>query len=88
MILYFFLGSSLSSYFVCLIYRKMHPSFVEQRSTCERCRRPLHGYELIPILGFFINRGKCPICGYQIPIYYLFLECFGGFLGILYYLIK
>ena len=88
MILYFFLGSSLTSYFLCLYDRISHKEISSHRSVCEGCHRLLKWYELIPVLGYLLDQGTCPTCGYQIPVLYPILECLGGFLMILCFLIK
>lgn len=45
-------------------------SVIRPRSACPRCRRPLTAGELIPVLSYIVQRGKCRTCGAKIsPIY-------------------
>ncbi|MFN3660819.1 MAG: prepilin peptidase [Brevinematales bacterium] len=49
-----------------------------ERSSCNNCKRMLKFWEIIPVLGFFLAKGKCSSCGYKIPIEYPIIEALGG----------
>ncbi len=53
---------------------KVHSS----RSVCDTCGRKLGFFDLIPIISFFLRRGKCFKCGAKIDPSYPVLELFSG----------
>lgn len=55
-------------------------SIVYPRSSCPSCQTPLKWYELIPILSFFILKGKCHHCQHKISILYPLIEFVTGVL--------
>jgi len=80
--MFFLFGLVLASFFNALLYRidndYKYPDIFIKGSHCEKCGKLLKTYELIPILSFFIFKGKCPVCGYKIPWYYPISEFFLG----------
>ncbi len=59
-------------------------SSISGRSECFQCGKELRWYELIPVISFFIQRGKCRACGTSLPWRYLHVEMLSGvlFVGI------
>lgn len=49
------------------------------RSYCDQCKRTLTPLELIPVLSFIIQRGRCKGCREKISIIYPVMELFTGF---------
>jgi leader peptidase (prepilin peptidase)/N-methyltransferase len=48
-------------------------SFITSRSSCPKCGHQLRAYELIPVISFLIQEGKCRGCKSRIsPIYPIF----------------
>jgi prepilin signal peptidase PulO-like enzyme (type II secretory pathway) len=78
----FLLGLVLASFLNALLYRIdngfKYPDIFSKGSHCEKCGKLLKTYELIPVLSFFIFKGKCPVCSYKIPLYYPISEFFLG----------
>jgi len=78
----FLLGLVLASFFNALLYRidngYKYPDIFIKGSHCEKCGKYLSVYELIPVISFFIFKGKCSICGYKVPIYYPISELLLG----------
>ncbi|MFA5623231.1 MAG: prepilin peptidase [Candidatus Dojkabacteria bacterium] len=70
----FFLGLAIASFLNALLYRidngYKYPDIYIRGSHCEKCNKPLTWYELIPVLSFFIFKGRCKQCGYKVPLYY------------------
>jgi prepilin signal peptidase PulO-like enzyme (type II secretory pathway) len=56
-------------------------------SYCESCKKPLNLVDVLPLIGYIKNRGKCLSCGYKIPIKYPLFELFGGLSFLMIYLI-
>lgn len=78
----FLLGLVLASFLNALIYRidngYKYPDIFIKGSHCEKCGKLLKTYELIPVLSYFIFRGRCPVCKYKIPLYYPISELMLG----------
>lgn len=58
--------------------------FVTRKSHCMSCGYELKPYDMIPILSFFIYKGKCRKCGEKLSIQYPIVE---GLNAILYFII-
>ena len=54
------------------------------RSECEACKKPLSPLELIPVLSYFIQKGRCKSCREKISAVYPFSEILTGlsFMGV------
>lgn len=52
-----------------------------ERSVCESCGHVLGAAELIPILSWLIQRGKCKHCGARISVRYILAEILCAFLA-------
>ncbi len=48
------------------------------RSNCPYCRKILRWYELIPVISFFIQAGKCRSCGHKLSWQYPGVELLSG----------
>ncbi len=83
-IIIFILGTSVGSFLNCIIYRlPKEKSFLKGRSYCPRCSHKLAWYDLIPILSFLIQRGKCRYCNKRISLQYPLVELITGVLFVL-----
>ena len=49
-------------------------SFATGRSHCETCSRTLTALELVPIVSFVLQRGRCRGCGARIGTFHLYVE--------------
>ena len=86
----FILGLVFASFINALVYRidkkYKYPDIFIRNSHCEKCKKELKWYELIPILSFVIFNGKCKECGYRVPLYYPISELLLGLgFGSIYY---
>jgi len=82
--LVFIMGACLGSFLNVVIYRlPAGESVVKPRSHC-RCGALIAWYDNIPILSWFILRGKCRHCGTRFSIRYALIELGTGllFLGL------
>ncbi|MBG9771082.1 prepilin peptidase [Bacillus vallismortis] len=67
----FILGLILGSFYYTAGCRiPLHKSIVKPRSACSFCRQTLTPAELIPILSFLFQKGKCKSCGHRISFMY------------------
>tara|TARA_B100000678_G_scaffold57248_1_gene46031 strand:- start:283 stop:1035 length:753 start_codon:yes stop_codon:yes gene_type:complete len=57
-------------------------SALEGRSRCDDCARTLAPIELIPVMSFVIQRGRCRSCGVAIDAMHPACEAIGLFIGL------
>lgn len=85
--LIFILGTIFGSFFNVCIYRiPRNQSTVSPRSQCPHCKHKIRWFENIPILSYFLLRGKCSNCRQNISIKYPFIELLTGLIFLLLYL--
>ncbi len=81
-IFFFALGTVLASFINATLYRidneYKYPEILVKSSHCEKCKHPLSWVDLIPVLGFIINKGRCKYCKTPINIYYPISELLLG----------
>ncbi len=77
----FLLGTIWGSFFNVCIYRlPEEQSVIWNRSHCRSCKTPLLWYHNIPVVSFFLLKGKCAFCSHKISFQYPFVELFSGLL--------
>ena len=80
-ILFFILGSVMGSFFHVVATRMSNDeSIIAPSSHCHICDHKLKWYELIPIVSYIIQGGKCRKCGSYLPLSYLVIEIVTGVL--------
>ncbi|MGB9613409.1 MAG: prepilin peptidase, partial [Candidatus Margulisiibacteriota bacterium] len=82
---WFILGTIVGSFLNVCIYRlPQSKSIINPPSHCPRCQKRLSFFDLLPILSFFLMRGKCRYCGAPISWRYPLVEFLTGlgFLGL------
>ncbi len=78
-ILIFLIGLAVGSFANVLIDRlPQGESIVWGRSHCDFCKRTLRWYELIPVLSYIIQLGKCRNCHKRLSIQYPVIELITG----------
>lgn len=63
--------------FLSMLIPRLHndePGIVRGRSHCFHCKKPLGFSELIPLLSYAMQAGKCKHCGKAIPLWYPLME--------------
>ncbi|MDD3187056.1 MAG: prepilin peptidase [Bacilli bacterium] len=87
-IYFFVLGTLLGSFFNVVGYRlPRNQSIVKPRSHCPNCNHVLTPLELIPILSFLIQGGRCKNCNQKISWFYTIFEFITGSLFALSFLL-
>lgn len=80
-ILFFILGTVFGSFYNVVAFRVSNKeSIIKPKSHCPKCNHILKFYELIPILSFLIQKGKCRCCHEKISLFYPLMEMFSGIL--------
>ncbi|MEG2051835.1 MAG: prepilin peptidase [Oscillospiraceae bacterium] len=78
----FIIGSCFGSFLNVLIYRVPKcESFAKGRSHCPGCGKTLRFFDMIPVLSWFILKGKCRDCKCKISFRYPLVEIIGGILA-------
>lgn len=78
---FFILGALFGSFANVVIYRlPKDESVITPGSHCYACKKPVRFYDNIPILSWFILRGKCRSCGAPFSFRYCFVEILTAFL--------
>lgn len=69
------LGAFLAS-FLGVVSERIHTgqSWRSGRSRCNSCRTVLGARDLLPVLSWIVNRGRCRTCGSRVPIRYALFE--------------
>ena len=82
MIIYFgIVGLILGSFYIVVGLRvPLKESVVKPRSSCSNCNNALSPVELIPVLSYLMQRGKCRSCKATISPIYPFMELITGVL--------
>lgn len=70
----------MGSFAKALADRSLNGKSFGGRSYCPSCKRILQWYDLIPILSYILQRGKCRYCKTKIEIDYLLVELVVGIL--------
>jgi len=85
----FIFGLIIGSFLNSLIYRlEINESFLWSRSYCPHCKTILSWKDLIPILSFFILKGKCRYCRERISLQYPLVELATGILFLFPFFLK
>ena len=81
LIIFFILGSLFGSFFTVIGLRlPKNENFTTTHSHCDSCGHELKLYEMIPIISYAIQRGRCRYCKQKIDIMSTFIELFTGLL--------
>lgn len=79
----FIFGAVIGSFLNVVLYRLHTGRSLDGRSHCMSCGKVLAWYELVPIVSYLIQRGRCRGCGAYVPARYLVVEVLTGFLFVL-----
>lgn len=82
LIIFFILGTVLGSFYNVVGYRlpKEESVIRPKHSYCPKCHNRLKWYELIPIVSYVIQLGKCRNCHNKISFFYPMIELLTGIL--------
>lgn len=70
----FVLGCILGSFLDVFTLRFHTGRSINGRSHCLSCGQTLSWYELIPVISYLTQKGRCRVCGAYIPMRLLFME--------------
>ncbi len=73
-------GLIIGSFLNVVVARQGTGMGLSGRSKCFSCGKTLHALELVPVLSFLFQKGKCNGCGSRISSRYIFVELAAGLL--------
>lgn len=80
-VLMFVSGACVGSFLnVCIVRLPKDQSIITPRSNCPQCKAPVKWFDNIPLVSFFMLRGKCRSCRKQISWRYPVVEAITGLL--------
>lgn len=79
----FFFGTIIGSFLNVVIYRFNSSKTLGGRSMCFSCGKTLHWYELIPLVSYISQRGRCTKCKSPISMQYPIVEATTGIMFVL-----
>lgn len=83
----FILGTILGSFYLVVGTRlPLNEDIIFSRSRCDTCKKELKWYNLIPLISYIIQKGKCSNCKSKINSEHFWVELITGFLFLLSYL--
>lgn len=86
-VFFFLLGCVLGSFYGVVATRlPKNESLIKPRSHCEECNETLAWFELIPVLSFLIQKGKCRHCKTKLSKVHILIEISTGLLFLFAYL--
>lgn len=89
LIIIFLLGLCLGSFLNAWIYRtRMGISIWHGHSSCPNCKKKIWWRDLVPVVSFFVLRGKCRFCKKKISLRYPVIEVVTGILFLLVFLVR
>jgi len=84
----FLMGAIFGSFLNVVIYRVPNKmSLITPSSHCFKCKKPIPFQYNIPIVGYYLLKGKCKFCQKSFPSRYVFVELITAILTIIIYLI-
>ena len=84
LIVLFLLGLCVGSFCNVLIYRiPKGEEFVKTSSHCMTCGHDLRWFELIPVVSWLVQGGKCRSCGVKLSAQYPLVEAINGIMWLL-----
>ena len=85
---FFIFGALIGSFLnVCIVRLPKEKSVIAPGSHCFKCGKPVQWYDNVPLVSYWILRGKCRACGAPFSVRYFFIELLtaGVFLGMYMY---
>jgi len=79
-LLWFLFGTIIGSFLNVVILRYHTGRSIQGRSSCPSCGTTLSAFELIPIISFLIQKGRCRPCGSGLSLQYPLVETLTGLL--------
>lgn len=81
LVLFFIIGACMGSFYTVVGLRvPKGEKFAFSRSRCDDCKHPLSFFDMIPIISFIIQKGRCRYCKSRIDKTSTYIELFSAIL--------
>ncbi|HTU20721.1 MAG TPA: prepilin peptidase [Gemmataceae bacterium] len=89
LVMLFVLGSTVGSFLnVCIVRLPQGRSLIRPASSCGQCGKPIRIQDNIPLLSYWLLRGRCRACGATFSMRYFWIELLTGLLFVLIYYLE
>jgi leader peptidase (prepilin peptidase)/N-methyltransferase len=89
LVMLFFLGSTVGSFLnVCIVRLPQGRSLIRPASSCGQCGKPIRFQDNIPLLSYWLLRGRCRACGAPFSMRYFWIELLTGLVFVLIYYLE
>jgi leader peptidase (prepilin peptidase)/N-methyltransferase len=86
LVMLFLLGSAVGSFLnVCIVRLPQARSLLRPASCCGHCHEPIRARDNLPLLSYWLLRGRCRACGTPFSMRYFWIELLTGVLFALIY---
>jgi leader peptidase (prepilin peptidase)/N-methyltransferase len=88
-VMLFFLGSAVGSFLnVCIVRLPQGRSLIRPPSCCGQCGKAILWEDNIPLLSYWLLRGRCRTCGASFSMRYFWIELLTGLVFVLIYYLE
>jgi leader peptidase (prepilin peptidase)/N-methyltransferase len=88
-VMLFFLGSAVGSFLnVCIVRLPQGRSLIRPPSCCGQCGKAIRWEDNIPLVSYWLLRGRCRACGASFSMRYFWIELLTGFVFVLIYYLE
>ncbi|MGH7222527.1 MAG: prepilin peptidase [Gemmataceae bacterium] len=89
LVMLFLLGSAVGSFLnVCIVRLPRGRSLIRPASCCGQCGKPIRVQDNIPLLSYWLLRGRCRDCGAAFSMRYFWIELLTGLVFVLIYYLE
>lgn len=89
LVMLFLLGSAVGSFLnVCIVRLPQGRSLIRPASSCGQCGQLIRIQDNIPLLSYWLLRGRCRACGASFSMRYFWIELLTGFVFVLIYYLE
>lgn len=76
--IFFFTGICFGSFSLCYSQRYVNRETMMTRSKCDKCHHVLSWCDLLPLVSYLVNKGRCRYCGERITVLCFVYELLSG----------
>jgi leader peptidase (prepilin peptidase)/N-methyltransferase len=89
LVMLFLLGSSVGSFLnVCIVRLPQGRSLIRPASSCGQCGKLIRWEDNIPLVSYWLLRGRCRACGAPFSMRYFWIELLAGALFVMIYYLE
>lgn len=89
------IGGAIGSFLAVVVFRnnpdpktdkltKKEKNFISSRSFCDSCKKQLNWFDMVPVVSFLLQSGKCRYCKKKINSSYFIMELVSGLVAVVF----